>query len=69
MFSDGVTEAMNAAGDEFGEQRLIDCIEAHRSDKPAELLDAILAAVRDFAADAVQNDDVTALVLRYGPPR
>jgi serine phosphatase RsbU (regulator of sigma subunit)/pSer/pThr/pTyr-binding forkhead associated (FHA) protein len=65
VFSDGVTEALNAAGDEFGEQRLLSCIEEHRSRPPGVLLDSILAAVRSFSAGAVQNDDVTALVLRY----
>jgi len=66
VFSDGVTEALNAAGDEFGEERLLPCIEAHRGSTPEVLLDRILATVRTFAASAVQNDDVTALVLRYG---
>ena len=65
VFSDGVTEALNAAGDEFGEERLLPCIEAHRGSTPEVLLDRILATVRTFAASAAQNDDVTALVLRY----
>ncbi len=66
VFSDGVTEALNTAGEEFGEERLLPCIEGYRSSPPEMLLDRILAAVRTFAASAAQNDDVTALVLRYG---
>jgi serine phosphatase RsbU (regulator of sigma subunit)/pSer/pThr/pTyr-binding forkhead associated (FHA) protein len=66
IFSDGVTEALNGAGDEFGEERLLGCLEAYRSLSPEALLDRILTAVRTFAASAAQNDDVTALVLRYG---
>jgi serine phosphatase RsbU (regulator of sigma subunit)/pSer/pThr/pTyr-binding forkhead associated (FHA) protein len=66
VFSDGVTEALNLAGDEFGEERLLPCVEDQRSSTPEALLDRILATVRTFAASAAQNDDVTALVLRYG---
>ena len=66
VFSDGVTEALNSAGDEFGEERLLPCIDEHRACATDVLLDRILATVRSFAASAAQNDDVTALVLRYG---
>ena len=66
VFSDGVTEALNLAGDEFGEERLLPCINEHRASPTDVLLDRILATVRAFTALAAQNDDVTALVLRYG---
>jgi sigma-B regulation protein RsbU (phosphoserine phosphatase) len=65
VFSDGVTEALNTAGDEFGEERLLPCLDEHRACRPQELRDRILESVRTFAASAAQNDDVTALVLRY----
>lgn len=68
VFSDGVTEALDAAGEEFGEDRLLACLNAHRERPPAELLDSVLSAVRAFAVNAVQNDDVTALVLKYRTP-
>jgi serine phosphatase RsbU (regulator of sigma subunit) len=66
VFSDGVTEAMNAAGDEFGEGRLLPFLESQGACTPDVMLDRLLAAVHEFAASAAQNDDVTALVLRYG---
>jgi sigma-B regulation protein RsbU (phosphoserine phosphatase) len=66
VFSDGVTEALNAGGDEFGEDRLLPCIDEHCGCATDVLLDRILSTVRTFAASAAQNDDVTALVLRYG---
>jgi phosphoserine phosphatase RsbU/P len=66
VFSDGVTEALNVAGDEFGEERLLPCINEHGASPTDVLLNRILATVRTFAASAAQNDDVTALVLRYG---
>ena len=66
VFSDGVTEALNGAGDEFGEERLLPCVSESCGLPTEMLLDKILATVRMFAASAAQNDDVTALVLRYG---
>jgi sigma-B regulation protein RsbU (phosphoserine phosphatase) len=64
-FSDGVTEALSASGDEYGEDRLIACVEAEKGKSLQELLDAIFISVREFCTGAVQSDDVTALVLRY----
>ena len=64
VFSDGVTEAFNAAGEEFGEARLLACLEAHRDAAPADVLKRVLSSVREFTASAAQSDDVTALVLQ-----
>ena len=69
VFSDGVTEALNEAGDEFGEERLLQCVGEHLGCATDVLLDRILATVKSFAATATQNDDVTALVLRYSVPK
>lgn len=65
VFSDGVTEALNPAGEEYGEERLLNCINANRQADTAQLLDHVLADVRRFASGADQSDDVTAMVLRY----
>jgi sigma-B regulation protein RsbU (phosphoserine phosphatase) len=64
-FSDGITEARNSDGQEFGEERLLVCIESHRELAPAALLDRLLDTVQQFSAGAGQRDDLTALVLRY----
>ena len=63
-FSDGVTEALSASGEEYGDDRLVACVQANRDRPVPELLDAIFASVREFTVGAVQSDDVTALVLR-----
>ncbi len=68
-FSDGVTEAMSASGEEYGEERLMACVDANRQRSTREVLDAIFASVREFSVGAVQSDDVTALVFRYAGPR
>jgi serine phosphatase RsbU (regulator of sigma subunit) len=65
-FSDGVTEALNAAGEEYMDARLLACIERHRTRAPQEILEALLADVRAFAGDTAPNDDVTIVMVRYG---
>jgi phosphoserine phosphatase RsbU/P len=65
LFSDGVTEAMNAAGEEFTDDRLIACANAHRGEAPQQVLEALLADVQAFCAGEAQSDDVTAVLVRY----
>ncbi|HVL69919.1 MAG TPA: SpoIIE family protein phosphatase [Vicinamibacterales bacterium] len=66
VFSDGVSEALSAADEEYGEQRIIDVITRNAAMAPQQLLEALFADVRRFAAGAAQGDDITAMVLRYG---
>ena len=64
-FSDGVTEALSASGEEYGEERLLQCVQAVRDQSTRDVLDAIIASVKTFAKGADQSDDVTALVVRF----
>jgi phosphoserine phosphatase RsbU/P len=66
VFSDGVSEAMSASGDEYGETRIVECAEKGMALEPRQLLEALFADVRRFAHGAAQSDDITAMVLRYG---
>jgi serine phosphatase RsbU (regulator of sigma subunit)/pSer/pThr/pTyr-binding forkhead associated (FHA) protein len=66
VFSDGVSEALSASNEEFGEHRLQQVVLQSVNDGPDATLERMLDAVRDFSRGAVQNDDVTALVVRYG---
>ncbi len=61
--SDGVTEALDASGIEFGRERLQDAVRGMRGQRPEAVLDRIVAEVREFSRGAAQADDVTALVL------
>jgi serine phosphatase RsbU (regulator of sigma subunit) len=63
--SDGVTEARNAAGEEFGRERLIEAMEGCHGQKPDAVLERLFAAVRTFSQGTPQGDDITGLVLRY----
>jgi phosphoserine phosphatase RsbU/P len=65
LFSDGVTEAMNSESEEFTDDRLIACANAHRGESPQQVLDALLADVHAFCAGEPQSDDVTAVLVRY----
>jgi serine phosphatase RsbU (regulator of sigma subunit) len=68
IYSDGVTEALNPAGEEFGEERLAAEAISHRTAPLPEFVQAIITAVQTFAAGASQSDDVTVLVARYLGP-
>ena len=67
VFSDGVSEALSADGEEYGEQRILATAARHPDATPSDLLQALFADVRGFTKGAAQSDDITALVLRYGP--
>ena len=65
LFSDGVTEAMNSESEEFTDERLIACANAHLGETPQQVLDALLSDVHAFCAGEPQSDDVTAVLVRY----
>ena len=62
--TDGVFEANDAIGREFGADRLLDVVRAERHNSPREMVDAIFAAVHDFRGDTPPNDDMTAVALK-----
>jgi phosphoserine phosphatase RsbU/P len=62
--TDGVFEANDAIGREFGADRLLDVVRAERHNSPREVVDAIFAAVHDFRGDTPPNDDMTAVALK-----
>jgi sigma-B regulation protein RsbU (phosphoserine phosphatase) len=64
LYSDGVTEANNAAHDEFDEGRFIEVLKAHRTLAATEIVQAVMQAVTEFAAGAPQADDITLLVAK-----
>jgi serine phosphatase RsbU (regulator of sigma subunit)/CHASE2 domain-containing sensor protein len=69
VVSDGVTEAMNAAGELYGAGRLREAIERERhAETPAALENAIRADVARFVGGAEAADDLTLLVLRWNGP-
>ena len=65
MFSDGVSEALNAGGDEFGDARLEEVASAVKDQSSSEIVERIVSAVRTFTKGAPQSDDITVMVIRY----
>ena len=63
VYSDGITEATDARGEEFGEARLVRTIEAHGDRDPRGLLEVVFEEVRRFA-DGEQADDQTMVIAR-----
>ncbi|MCD8104479.1 MAG: serine/threonine-protein phosphatase [Lachnospiraceae bacterium] len=65
QYTDGVTEAMNAAGELYGMRRLGEVLNRCRDLTPTKLLPEIKADIDRFAGDAPQFDDITMLCLEY----
>ncbi|AFL75914.1 SpoIIE family protein phosphatase [Thiocystis violascens] len=65
MFSDGVTEAMNEAYEEFGTKRLSALFVDQPPPDPRAAVERVLAAVDRFANGVEQSDDITCVALRY----
>jgi sigma-B regulation protein RsbU (phosphoserine phosphatase) len=64
LFTDGVSEAMNARNEEWGEDRLIESAKSCYGLSAVEAMTRILTAAQAFAAGAAQYDDMTLVVLR-----
>jgi sigma-B regulation protein RsbU (phosphoserine phosphatase) len=66
MFTDGISESMNAADDEWGEEELAQAARASLGRPAAETIVRIMEAADRFAAGAPQHDDMTLVVMRVG---
>lgn len=65
LYSDGVVEAMNAEGEEFGDDRLAAVVRSHAEESPEVIRDAILRAIVAFTGEAAPHDDRTLVVASY----
>jgi len=63
IYTDGITEANNSAGEEFGENRLLETIRARITLEVPQIVDAILAAAMEFS-EGEMRDDLTLVVAR-----
>jgi phosphoserine phosphatase RsbU/P len=63
LFTDGVTEARNALGEEFGEERLQDCLRSYRGRNAAELRTIVLEEVKEFCGDNFDDDAALMVVI------
>jgi sigma-B regulation protein RsbU (phosphoserine phosphatase) len=64
QYTDGITEAMNEQGDEFGEDRLKMMIQKYASQNVNEFLTSLDHEIRVFTKGFSQNDDITAVAIK-----
>ena len=66
LFTDGVSEAMNAAGEDFTDDRLEALVRDAAAKSPRDIIQHVRAAVEEFSQGTPQSDDITMLVLKVG---
>jgi CRP-like cAMP-binding protein len=67
LVTDGVTEAMNAAKEEFGEPRFVAVVETGLQEPPRDVVSRLFAAVDAFADGEEQSDDIGCLTIKRKP--
>jgi phosphoserine phosphatase RsbU/P len=65
LFTDGVLEALNAAGEEFGQERVCTLLRANARASAPDILARLRDAVLSFSANVPQHDDITIMVLGF----
>jgi sigma-B regulation protein RsbU (phosphoserine phosphatase) len=64
LYTDGVTEALDANGDEFGFDRMIQCVRASASSGAPAMITRLIDELRSFVGAQPQNDDITLIAIR-----
>jgi sigma-B regulation protein RsbU (phosphoserine phosphatase) len=67
LWTDGLSDALNAAGEGYGEQRLEQLMSGFSTENARDCVLAATGAVSAFAADTSQFDDLTAVAFIYHP--
>src|SRR5690606_73151 len=65
LWSDGIHESRNAAGEMFGEERLVDVFTG--SGAQGSLFDTVLSEVKSFVGDSEKSDDLSIIELTMAP--
>ncbi|MBL8228022.1 MAG: PP2C family protein-serine/threonine phosphatase [Bryobacterales bacterium] len=66
LYSDGVSEAQDLVSDEFGTDRLTECMRAKRHEPASAIVDHVFEAIDAFAGEAPQFDDITLMIVKRG---
>src|SRR6266446_5213402 len=64
LYTDGVTETLNAEGDEFGLDRMMQSVSASANDGAQAIVKRIIEDAREFTGSVPQNDDITVIAIR-----
>jgi len=65
LYTDGVTDATNEKGSQFGEERLFSFLEKNRGRGSNEIVNELMANVLDFQGHSEQFDDLTVLAVKF----
>lgn len=65
VYTDGITEARNTLGEEYGYERLEETLREYNGDSAEDLLSKLKKSVEEFSKDVPQHDDMTIMVLKY----
>ncbi len=65
LYTDGITEAANTSGEEFGEQRLQGVLRSHLHQPPVALADNLMRSIRSFVGSNRYQDDLTLVIVRF----
>jgi serine phosphatase RsbU (regulator of sigma subunit) len=64
LFTDGITDALNEAGQPMGERRVLETIKRHAAEPSAVIVERVFEALREHTGDIPPRDDLTLVVLR-----
>jgi len=64
LYTDGITDAEDEQGSFFGQERLLEIVQANLGQSAQDIQDALISGVRKFMGDAPQFDDITLVVVR-----
>ena len=64
LYTDGVTEALDGNGDEFGPDRMMDSVRSSAAQGAPAMIDRLIEDLRAFVGSTPQNDDITLIAIR-----
>jgi sigma-B regulation protein RsbU (phosphoserine phosphatase) len=64
LYTDGVIEAMNNSSEEYGQTRLLNVIKSSHEGKAEEVINAVMADIRQFIKELPQHDDITMIAFK-----
>ncbi len=65
LYTDGITEAKNETGEQFGDDRLRNSFNSHAKKAPAQIKEAIKRDLADFTGEVAIDDDYTMVVVKF----
>ena len=68
LYTDGLNDAENAAGERFGRKRVANLMDGHTNDTAQQLAERVTSEIQQFVGDTDQSDDLTMLIIKWQQP-